>query len=91
MWSRPTLNTRATTTLVGLSVPTGKMAGMYSEGEIRRALIEGRRAELRAPNPYYGCGDLAVAWLVGYRQMVNTRIQHSRQMVAYYRAHAHLN
>lgn len=64
---------------------------MYSEGDIRRALIEGRGAGLKAPNPYYGCGDLAVAWRRGYRQMLTSRVQQTGQMVAYYRAHAHLN
>ena len=64
---------------------------MYSEGEIRRALLEGRRAELCAPNPYYGCGELAVAWRRGYRQMLTSRVQQSRSMVAYYRVRAHLN
>ncbi len=74
-----------------LSHPAGRIVRMYTEGEVRRALLEGRRAELRAPNPYRGRGELAVAWLVGYRQMMNTRIEQSRPMVAYYQAHAHLN
>jgi hypothetical protein len=64
---------------------------MYTEGEIRRALLDGRAAEPLSPNPYYGRGQLAIAWRAGYRQMLNTRVNQTRQMVAYYRAHAHLN
>ena len=74
-----------------MSHPAGRLARMYSEGEIRRALLEGRRAEMGAPNPFYGRGELAVAWRFGYRQMMNSRIQKSRPTVEYYRAHAHLN
>jgi hypothetical protein len=64
---------------------------MYTEGEIRRALLDGRAAEPLSPNPYYGRGQLAIAWRVGYRQMLNTRVNQTGQMVAFYRAHAHLN
>ncbi len=64
---------------------------MYTEGEIRRALMDGRAAEPASPNPYYGRGELAVAWRIGYRQMMTSRVNQTQQMVAYYRAHAHLN
>ncbi|MCW1959921.1 MAG: hypothetical protein KIH64_015515 [Mycobacterium sp.] len=67
------------------------IGGVYTDAEIRCALSEGRRAELQAPNPYYGCGELAVAWRRGYRQALTSRVQQTRQMVAYYRVRAHLN
>jgi hypothetical protein len=64
---------------------------MYTEGEIRRALLDGHAAEPFSPIPYYGLGQWAIEWRVGYRQMLNTRVNQTRQMVAYYRAQAHLN
>ena len=64
---------------------------MHTDAELRRALLDGRRAEPGSPNPYRGRGELAVAWRRGYRQMLTSRVQQSRQMVAYYRARAHLN
>ena len=59
--------------------------------QIRQALIEGRRAEPRAPNPYYGQGALAVAWREGYLQDLRSEINNGRNMRAYYAAHAQWN
>jgi len=55
---------------------------MHTEWEIRRALREGRAAEPQSPKPYCGLGQPALAWLVGYRQQMNSRVNRSRQMVA---------
>jgi len=64
---------------------------MNTDAELRQALVDGRRAEPGSANPYYGQGDLAVAWRRGYMQMLTSRVQQTRQTVAYYRARAHLN
>lgn len=74
-----------------MSVSTRTLSRMFTEQEIQRALLDGRAAEPQSPNPYYGRGRLAVAWRVGYRQMLTSRVNQTRQMVAYYRAHAHFN
>jgi hypothetical protein len=42
-----------------------------------RAWREGRSAELRTPNPYYGTGLLARMWMRGYMAMLGDRMARS--------------
>ncbi|AHY26922.1 hypothetical protein SEA_NAIRB_6 [Mycobacterium phage Nairb] len=41
--------------------------------DVKRVYAEGLAAEPGTPNPYYGRQPLAVAWMAGYRKMLDTK------------------
>ncbi|MCV6981435.1 hypothetical protein H7I53_14515 [Mycolicibacterium pulveris] len=55
--------------------------------EIKRVHAEGLAAAVGTPNPYRGRRSLAVAWMTGYRKMLDDMLANSPARQAYLREH----
>jgi hypothetical protein len=51
--------------------------------EYKRALQDGRNAEVGAANPYYGTGICARLWRLGYNRMLEAKVNGTRAMLRY--------